>query len=288
MQPASSGYYRRLWRRYRRNRVAMVALGVLMLIIAFVAAADLIAYLTGFPYHEGNLRNQLAPPFSSEHVLGTDVNGRDVLVRLAYGGRTSLLVAGLAAITTLGVGGGVGAAAGYFGGLTDAVLMRVVDVLLTIPGLSLLILISVLYQPGPIGLAFVLAGLGWAGIARMVRAEVLSLRRREYVDAARVIGASDRRIILGHILPNVFPIMAVWISLAIPGLILTEAALSFLGFGVEIPTPSWGNMLEQAKDFYTRSWTNVFIPGMMIYMTVLAINLVGSGLRDALDPRLYD
>lgn len=266
----------------------MVALGILVLIITFVAAADLIAYLTGFPYHEGNLRNQLAPPFSEDHLLGTDVNGRDVLVRLAYGGRTSLLVAGLAAVTTLGIGGGVGALAGYFGGLTDALLMRIVDVLLTIPGLSLLILISVLYQPGPIGLAFVLAGLGWAGIARMVRAEVLSLRRREYVDAARVIGSSDTRIIFGHILPNVFPIMAVWISLAIPGLILTEAALSFLGFGVEIPTPSWGNMLEQAKDFYTRSWTNVFIPGMMIYITVLAINLVGSGLRDALDPRLYD
>lgn len=264
----------------------MAALAVLVGIVLFVAAADLIAAATGFPPDKGDLRNQLAAPLRNGHLLGTDVNGRDILVRLAYGGRTSLLVAGLAAVATLGIGGIVGATAGYFGGLLDALLMRLVDVLLSLPGLSLLILVSVLYQPGPVGLAFLLAGLSWAGIARIVRAEVLSLRRRDFVEAARVTGASNVRVIGRHILPNVLPTMTVWISLAIPGLILSEAALSFLGFGVEIPTASWGNMLEQAKDFYTRSWTNVFFPGMMIYVTVLAINIVGNGLRDALDPHL--
>ena len=284
--PASPSYLRRVGQRYRRNRVAFAALLVLGAIVAFVAAADLIAAATGHPYDEGGLRNTLLPPFSGGYLLGTDVNGRDILVRLAYGGRTSLVVAGVAALSTLGIGSVVGAVAGYFGGLLDAVLMRLVDVLLCLPGLSILILVSVLYQPGMYGLALLIAALGWTGVARLVRAEVWSLRHRDFVDAARVSGAGNGRIIARHILPNVVPTMIVWTSLAIPGIILSEAALSFLGFGVRIPTPSWGNMLEQAKDFYTESWTNVFIPGFAIYVTVLAVNLVGNGLRDAVDPRL--
>lgn len=137
-------------------------------------------------------------------------------------------------------------------------------------------------------MAFILAAVGWTGVARLVRGEVLSLRERDFVDAARVLGASNARIITRHIFPNVIPIIVVWVSLAIPGFILTEAALSFLGLGVKVPTPSWGNMLQGARDYYTRSWTNVFIPGFMIYITVLAISLVGKGLRDALDPRLNE
>ncbi len=282
--PAST--HRRAWSRFRAERAAVIALAVLGGIVAFVAAADLIAAATGFPPDKGDLRNQLTPPFRNGHLLGTDVNGRDVLVRLAYGGRTSLLVAGVAALATLVIGGTAGATAGYFGGWIDSLLMRLVDVLLSLPGIPLLILVSVLYQPGPVGLAFLLAGLSWTGIARIVRAEVLSLRRRDFVEAARVTGASTFRVIGRHIFPNVLPTMTVWLSLAIPGLILSEATLSFLGFGVEIPTASWGNMLEQANDFYTRSWTNVFFPGMIIYVTVLAINIVGNGLRDALDPHV--
>ncbi|MBA3642996.1 MAG: ABC transporter permease, partial [Chloroflexia bacterium] len=128
----------------------------------------------------------------------------------------------------------------------------------------------------------------WPGVSRLIRGEVLARRSSDYVDAARVIGAPNSRIILRHIIPNVIPTMVVWISLAIPGLILTEATLSFLGFGVQIPTPSWGNMLDGATDYYAKSWTNVFIPGFMIWITVLAINLIGNGLRDALDPRLSE
>jgi peptide/nickel transport system permease protein len=280
------GFYRRGWRRFRQNRVALAGLVVSAAIILFALAAGLIARLTGHSYATGNLRDQFLAPFSPGYLLGTDANGRDVLVRAAYGGRISLAVAGLASITSLCIGGLVGAVSGYFGGFVDSVLMRVVDVLLCIPGLPLLILVFTVYRPSPYGLALFIALLGWAGAARLIRGEVLSLRARDYVEAARVIGASNGRIIGRHIMPNVIPLILVSLSLALPGLILTEAALSYLGFGVQIPTPSWGNMLENARDYFTRSWTNVFIPGLFIYLTVLAISLVGNGLRDALDPRL--
>ena len=283
------GFYRRAWRRFRRDRISLAALVVTILVVAFVLGADLIArYVTGHDYYTGNLFDQFKPPLTDGHILGTDVNGRDVLTRMAYGGRVSLLVAGLAGTTALLIGSTIGAVSGYFGGVTDAVLMRIVDVLLCVPFLSILILVAALFRPGPVALAIILALFGWTGVARLVRGEVLSLRSRDFVDASRVLGANDARIIWRHIMPNIVPILVVWMSLTIPGLILTEAALSFLGFGVTIPTPSWGNMLQGARDYYTRSIANVIIPGLMIYVTVLAINLVGKGLRDALDPRLSD
>ena len=266
----------------------MVGLAMTAMIVLFVIAADLISATTGFNFWRGELGDQFLPPFSEGHVLGTDTNGRDVLVRLAYGGRVSLLIAVLAGVATLLIGGVVGAVAGFFGGWIDGLLMRLVDVLLSIPILSLLLLISVLYKPGVVGLAFVIALLSWPGVARIIRGEVLARRRADYVDAARVAGADDRTIIFRHIVPNVVPLAVVWISLAIPSLILTEATLSFLGFGVRVPVPSWGNMLEGASEYYSRSWTNVFIPGFAVWLTVLAINLIGNGLRDALDPRLSD
>jgi peptide/nickel transport system permease protein len=285
---ATPGPYQRGWRRLRRDHVSMAGLIGFGLIILFALAADLIARATGHSFWQGELREQFLPPFSPGHLLGTDANGRDVLVRAAYGGRISLAVAILASAVLLAIGGVVGAVSGYFGGFVDAALMRVVDVLLCVPGLPLLILAFTIYKPGPYGLALFIAALGWAGGARLIRGEVLSLRSRDYVEAARVTGASSTRIIFQHILPNVIPLIIVSLSLTLPGLILTEAALSFLGFGVQIPTPSWGNMLENAREYFTRSWTNVFIPGFLIFLTVLSISLVGNGLRDALDPRLND
>lgn len=284
---STPGFYTRAWQRFRKNHVAVAGLVITIAIILFVVLAGVIStHITGYDYARGDLRNKLRGPFTEDHILGTDPNGRDLLTRAAYGGRISLRVAGLAAITILVIGGAVGSVAGYFGGWIDSILMRLVDILLSLPGLAILLLVSTIYTPGPDGLAIVIALISWTGIARLIRGEVLSLRNRDYIDAARVIGVSDGRIILRHIMPNVIPIIVVWISLAIPGLILTEAALSFLGFGVQIPTPSWGNMLEVASGFYTQSWWNVFLPGFLIYITVLAINLVGIGLRDALDPRL--
>jgi peptide/nickel transport system permease protein len=285
---ATPGPYRRAWRRFSRDGVAMSGLAVFAAIVLFALAADLISRVTGHTYWQGELREQFLPPFSPDHLLGTDANGRDVLVRAAYGGRISLAVAFLASAALLAIGGIVGAVSGYFGGFVDAVLMRVVDVLLCIPGLPILILVFTIYKPGPYGLALFIAALGWAGGARLIRGEVLSLRARDYVEAARVLGAPSSRIIFQHILPNVFPLLIVSLSLALPGLILLEAALSFLGFGVQIPTPSWGNMLENAREYFTRSWPNVFIPGFLIFLTVLSISLVGNGLRDALDPRLNE
>jgi peptide/nickel transport system permease protein len=164
--------------------------------------------------------------------------------------------------------------------------MRAADVLLSIPTLVLLILVSSFYQPTPAELAILIALVSWAGVSRLIRGEVLALKHRDFVDAARVLGASNSRIISRHLFPNIVPQTIVWASLAIPGLILTEAALSYLGLGVRAPQPSWGNMLQDAKQYVRTNWTLVFIPGLMIYITVLCINLVGSGLRDALDPRL--
>jgi len=286
---ASPGFYGRAWRQFRRNRVALAGLVMTVAVILFVLSADLISgYVTGVGYADGNLRNRFAPPFSAGHPLGTDLNGRDLLTRLAYGGRISLMVAGLATVAILAIGGTIGAVAGYFGGLVDSVAMRFVDILLSLPGLAILLLVSTIFSPGPIGLAFVIAAISWTTIARLVRGQVLELRHRDFVDAARILGASHRQILIRHILPNVVPLIIVFISLQIPILILVEATLSFLGFGVQIPIPSWGNMLQDASGFYMQSMWNVFLPGFMIYIAVLAINLVGDGLRDALDPRLND
>ncbi|MFL5760415.1 MAG: ABC transporter permease [Thermomicrobiales bacterium] len=286
---STPGFYTRAWHRFRRNKVAIVALILSFAIVLFALTAGLLSeYVTGYTYSENHLRTKLSNPGEHGYILGSDGNGRDILTRLAYGGRVSLLVAFLATLSTLLIGGSVGSVAGYFGGFIDTVLMRLVDVLLCIPTLSLLILISALYHPGYVSLAFFIATVSWAGVARLIRGEVLSLRGRDYVDAARVIGASNRRIIWRHIIPNIIPTIVVWTSLVIPAFILTEAALSFLGLGVRIPTPSWGNMLQEAQPFYQNNWMNVFFPGFLIYITVLCINLVGNGLRDALDPRLSD
>lgn len=296
----SPGFWRRGWQRFRSDRLAMAALVVVVAVVFFALGAGLMSdHVTGFTPNQNVLASKLAPigetvvldrgrPSEREatYLLGSDGNGRDELTRLAYGARISLMVAGLSAVATLIIGSLVGSVAGYFGGAIDTVLMRLVDVLLSIPALPLLILVSALYQPTPAQLAFIIASIIWAGIARLIRGEVLSLRSRDYVEAARVSGASNSRIISRHIFPNVVPLIVVWLSLVIPGLILLEASLSYLGLGVRPPTPSWGNMLQEAKGLLRQRWTLVFIPGLAIYITVLAINLVGNGIRDAIDPRL--
>jgi peptide/nickel transport system permease protein len=283
------GLYTRAWHRFRGNHVATAALVMLTLIVIFVVSADLISkYITHFTPQENHLRDKLKPVMTDGYFLGSDGNGRDVLTRLAYGGRVSITIAVLSAFATFFLGGAIGLVSGYVGGKVDSIIMRLVDVILSIPGLPLLILIATLYQPGPIGLAFVLAAVSWPGIARIVRGEVLALRGREYVDAARTVGASAPRIVLRHILPNILPLLIVYISLIIPGLILAETGLSFLGIGVQVPTPSWGNMLGDAQQFFRTNYANVIIPGFMIYITSLSMYLVGSGLRDAFDPKLSE
>jgi peptide/nickel transport system permease protein len=283
----SPGFYTRAWRKLRKDKLAMVALFITALIVIFSFGAPLVARLTGFDYMTGNYAAVLVGPFENgENILGTDNNGRDILTRLAYGGRVSMTVASLSLVFSLAIGMTVGSVAGFFGGAIDSVLMRLVDVIISIPGITLLLLLSVWFRPGPIGLSFVIAALGWTGVSRLIRGEVLTLKNRDYVDAARVTGASNRQIITRHIFPNVIPIVLVWASLSLPSLILYEAALSYLGFGVGIPNPSWGNMLDDSRSYFTQSWTFAFFPGFMIFMSALSINLLGNGLRDALDPRL--
>ncbi|CAN5738160.1 ABC transporter permease [soil metagenome] len=283
---STPGFYRRAWRRFRKDKVAIAALALAIFILTFSFGAPVVSLMTGYDFARGDLTKTLLGPGEQGHLLGTDANGRDILTRLAYGGRVSMMVSVLAVISALTIGASVGSIAGYYGGFIDSVLMRFVDVIISIPGITILLLLSVWFRPGPVGLAFVIAALAWTGIARLVRGEVLTLKNRDYIDAARVTGASNTRIIMRQLFPNVISIVIVWMSLALPSLIIYEATLSYLGFGVRIPQPSWGNMLDEAKEFYRASWTYVFIPGFAIYMAALSFNLVGNGLRDALDPRL--
>jgi peptide/nickel transport system permease protein len=281
------GLYTRAWRIFRANKVALTGAIVLILIVTFVLSAGLIStYVTGFTPQENHLADKLKPVMTDGYILGSDGNGRDVLTRLAYGGRVSLTIAVLSALSLFLIGGVTGVISGYLGGKVDAVLMRLVDVLLSVPGLPLLILITSLYSPGPIGLAFVLAGVGWAGIARLFRGETLALRGRDYVEAARAMGASSPRIVVKHIVPNLVPLLVIYTSLSLPGLMLAETGLSFLGVGVQVPTPSWGNMLGDGQQFFRTNFSLVLIPGLMIYITSLCMYLVGNGLRDAFDPKL--
>ena len=315
----SPSYLASAWRRFRRNRLSMVALGMFIVMLLFSYGAPLISsYVTKQRFDDQDLQHILARPgvttraiqiggphsgetLTTSHWLGTDELGRDVLTRLAYGGRISLTVAALALAAALTIGLLIGLSAGYYGRWVDTALMRFVDVILAVPSLFVLILISALVNnnklitdsafyrtKGWLVLPFVIAALGWTSIARLIRGEVLAVKSRDYVDAARVLGASNPRIMFRHVLPNVVPIIIIWATLAIPNLILTEASLSYLGFGVQIPTPSWGNMLTKATQYFTRAPHLIVLPGVMIYLTLMAVNLMGNGLRDALDPYLNE
>jgi peptide/nickel transport system permease protein len=287
LRSAPRGYLKQSWDRLAQNRVAVVSLFLTVAILVFSFSAPLISqFVTGRGYQQQVLQDRFKRPFEDGYILGTDNLGRDVFTRLAYGGRVSTSVAFLAVAGALLIGGSLGSLAGYYGGWVDSLIMRFVDVMLSIPSLFLLIFISSLFSIGPVGLALIIASVGWLGLARLIRGEIMSIKRRDYIEAARVVGVSDSRIIGRHILPNVVPIIIVWATLAVPVLIIVEASLSYLGLGVQAPIPSWGNMLRDAQSFISHDWTLVVIPGAMIYITVLAINLLGNGLRDALDPRL--
>lgn len=285
----SRSYLGQSWARFRRNHLAVASLLVVVIMLVFGFSAPLISkYVTHVGYDEQSLLDRFKKPGEDGYILGTDNLGRDVLTRLAYGTRMSMTVALLAVCSALSLGGLMGALAGYYGRWVDSVIMRVVDIMLSIPALFLLIFISTLFSVGATTLAFVIAAVSWMGLARLLRGEIMSIKQRDYVEAARVLGASDGRIILRHVVPNVLPIVIVWATLAVPSFILVEAALSFLGLGVQVPVPSLGNMLNGAITYLAHSTSLIFIPGFVIYITVLAINLFGNGLRDALDPRLAE
>ncbi|OQY22282.1 MAG: peptide ABC transporter permease [Desulfobacteraceae bacterium 4572_35.2] len=269
------------WHRILHNKMALA--GGLMVCLMFVLAimAPLIAPDPGFV----DISRQLQPP-SVASWLGTDDLGRDVFSRIAYGARISLLVGFVAVGIATAVGIVLGAIAGYYGGWVDIVVMRFVDIMLCFPSFFLILAVIAFLEPSIWNIMIIIGLTGWMGVARLVRAEFLSLREREFVLAIRSLGASDARIILRHILPNALSPVLVSAALGIAGAILTESALSFLGIGVQPPTPSWGNMLIAGKQTLGTAWWLSVFPGLAILITVLGYNLLGEGVRDALDPRL--
>lgn len=227
---------------------------------------------------------RLAPP-SADALLGTDNLGRDILSRLLWGARLSLGTAGLAALLILTIGVGLGMIAGFYGGILDDLLMRIVDVLLAFPGILLAIFITAVLGPSLANVVFALAATGWTGYARLVRAQVLSLREREYVQAARALGASNSRILFRHLLPNSLGPILVQATFAIPGAILAEASLSFLGLGAPPGTPSWGALVDQGTQYLLVAPHVAVFPGIALALVVLGFNFLGDAVRDELDPR---
>jgi len=219
------------------------------------------------------------------HLLGTDTLGRDVWARLVYGARTSLFVGGLAMAASLAIGMTAGLVAGYFGGVTDAALMWVVDLVLTMPSLLLLIVLATVLPPSLLTIPLVIGAIGWTTFARTVRGEVLSLRERDYISAARALGASDRRIILRHLLPGVLPGVVVLAALGMSGAIVVDAGLSYLGLGVPLPTPSWGRMVSDAQTYIAVAPWLLLAPGVAIALAVIGFNLIGYGLIDLIGRR---
>ena len=268
--------------RFRRNRFA-VGGGLLVLFLFLIA---LLAPVIS-PYDPGHIdTNILLQPPSSEHWLGTDELGRDVFSRMMYGARISLMVGFVAVGIATVIGVVIGAVSGYYGGWVDEIMMRFVDVMLTFPSFFLILAVIAMLEPSIMNVMVVIGITGWMGVARLVRAEFLSLRKRDFVAAAQSIGQSDSAIIFRHILPNAMAPVLVSATLGIAGAILTESALSFLGIGVQPPTPSWGSILTEGKNYIEFAWWLSLFPGLAILFTVLGYNLLGEGLRDALDVRL--
>ncbi len=271
-----------VWTYFRRNRLAIAGMGIVLLIFLMAAMCPLIVR-----YDPGDVRvdTKLIGP-CGEHPLGTDHLGRDVLSRMLYGARISLSVGFVAVGISIAIGIFVGAIAGYYGRWIDAALMRFVDVMMCFPAFFLILTVIALLGPNIINVMIVIGITSWMGTARLVRAEFLSLKEREFVLATRSLGFTDRRIIFAHILPNALAPVIVSATLGVAGAILLEAGLSFLGFGVQPPSPSWGNILTEGRTYIFDAWWLTLFPGLAILITVLAFNLVGEGLRDALDPRL--
>ena len=270
------------WVRFRRHRLALIALVILLIELATAAAAPLgMSVDLALRPHP----TQMLQAASSAHLLGTDEAGRDVLARLIFAGRISLTIGFLTAVFSVTAGTALGAAAGYFGGWIDALLMRFTDAMLSVPILFVLIALAVFFGPTVGTLIVVIGALSWMDLARIIRANFLSLREKEFVLSARVVGSRDLAIIVRHVLPNTLGPIIVASTLGVGNAMLSEAALSYLGLGVQPPTPSWGNMLNNAQSYFFNAPALGIFPGVMILVTVLVINFLGEGLRDSLDPR---
>ncbi|HZR47397.1 MAG TPA: ABC transporter permease [Candidatus Manganitrophaceae bacterium] len=273
-----------IWRQLRKNRVALLGGLIVALVFAVALSAPLLA-----PYDPNRIEiEKILQPPDSRHLFGTDPLGRDVLSRVIWGSRISLLVGFVAIGIAIAIGILVGAAAGFYGGRLDLILMRAVDIMLSIPTFFLILTVIAILEPSIWNIMIIIGLTGWMGVARLVRGQFLVLRELDHVTAARALGAGDFRLIFRHILPNALSPVYVSAVLGIAGAILTESALSFLGLGVQPPQASWGSILTAGKDNIEIAWWLSVFPGLAIFVTVLGYNLLGEGLRDALDPRLKE
>jgi peptide/nickel transport system permease protein len=273
--------------RLRRDKLTLLAMGVMLTLVLLSVTAPLISkYILNVDYGKPDANNTFAPIGAPGHILGTDDLGRDLLARLLYAGQISLGIGFFAAFLSLGIGMVLGVITGFYGGLIDDIMNWLITTLDSIPSLYLLLIIAAVLRPTPATMVLILALLGWTGITRLVRGETLSVREREYIVSARAIGAQSWRIMFFHIMPNLISIVAISLALSIGGLILTESALSYLGLGIQAPSASWGNMLTNASQYFTRGIHLVLFPGMLITITVLCLYVIGDGVRDAFDPMM--
>jgi len=278
----SAGYWAQVWRRFQRHRLAMLSLYFLLaLVIAVVVVPEFLPY----EYDQVSLTERFLPP-SLSHPFGTDELGRDVFTRVLHGGRVSLAVGFSVALSSLLLGAVAGCATGYIGGAADNLMMRVVDIAQSLPRIAVLLVLSKVLGGGMFNLIVVLVLLEWTDVARLARGVVLGVKVQPYVDAARAGGASGIRILARHLLPNSMAPLIVSATLDAGRAIRTETTLSFLGLGIPPPLSSWGNLLSNASAYYFTAPMLVFIPGLFIFVTLLSFNLLGDGLRDAMDPRL--
>lgn len=318
------GYWRRVYNEFRRRRLAVTGMVIVIVLFALAILAPLVAndrpyvYATEtkiyfplfFDYPE--LRNHdfradksgafmVMPPVpyspseydldaivlppSSKHILGTDEQGRDLASRMIHGTRVSIFVGFIAVFIYVSIGIIIGALAGYYGGRVDMVVSRIIEIVMCFPTFFLILTILALWGPSLVSVMVVIGITGWTGIARIVRGEFIKLRETDYVTASRALGARDAAIIFRHILPNSLAPVLVSATFGIASTILVESSLSFLGFGVQPPTPSWGDILSQSRDFMDFAWWLTLIPGLAIFITITAYNLVGEGLQDAMDPK---
>ena len=271
-----------IWHRLKKSKAAMASLIFIMILFLAVVLAPII---TPYAFDGIDLRNALQFP-SWQHIMGTDQYGRDLFTRLLYGGRISLLVALLSTAISMVVGGLIGAVTGYFGGWADTVLLRIMDVFMAIPGLLMAITVAAALGTGTVNTAIAISLGNIPSLSRIMRSSVLLLREQEYVEASEAFGASHRRIIRKHIIPNTLAPLIVQTTLSIGNAILSIAGLSFIGLGIAPPTPEWGSILSNSMDQIMTFWPVIIFPGLMIAVTMLAFNLLGDGLRDAMDPKL--
>ncbi|MEI7556920.1 ABC transporter permease [Candidatus Chlorohelix sp.] len=289
----SQGFWASSFSRFFRDKLSVLALVIFVIIALLTVGSPWIAQTILKQERDTIDFNLLTmgyqPPVGpgvGGHLLGTDELGRDQAVRVLYGGQVSLSVGFLTAIISIFIGTTLGLLGGYFGGIIDDGVNASVQIINNIPSLFLLIILSIIWKPNVLSLSIIIGLIGWTGTTRFIRGAVLSLRSRDYVDAARVSGASTLRILMVHILPNVASLMLVQAGFDVVGAMLTEAGLSFLGFGISVPVPSWGNMLSDSQLYFTSAPWMVYFPAFAIFLTILCVYLVADGLRDAFDPRL--